>query len=252
MAALVSLPVLCKKSLWLGSFFFMFLAGSAQLTSFNFHHLTTEQGLSNSTIRSIAQDKYGFIWIGTLNGLNLFNGYSVKSFYKGKLPNELPNLAITALAADAKGELWVGTRTTLCYYDYNSGNFVRCNKDSIAISSIVIADSNHLWMTTNKGVVKVNTQTKKIEPFTLPQLAGKRVRDICQGTNGMVYFGCNDGLAVYNANTKLFKEFFFPHVADDSFVQALALDQSNNAWLSIGYENNRLVKLNADLQQIDI
>ena len=97
MAALVSLPVLCKKSLWLGSFFFMFLAGSAQLTSFNFHHLTTANGLSNSTIRSIAQDKYGFIWIGTLNGLNIFNGYSVKSFYKSEDPGGLPGLAVTAL-----------------------------------------------------------------------------------------------------------------------------------------------------------
>src|SRR5215203_5813854 len=139
-----TLPVLkqCLRSSFLMGFSILFITGKAQLPSIHFRHLTTEQGLSNSTIRSIAQDKYGFIWIGTLNGLNLFNGYSVKSFYKGKLPNELPNLAITALAADAKGELWVGTRTTLCYYDYNSGNFVRCNKDSIAISGIVIADSN--------------------------------------------------------------------------------------------------------------
>src|SRR5678809_1402709 len=102
-----TLPFLkqCLRSSFLTGFFFLGLAGSAQWTSIHFRHLTTEQGLSNSTIRSIAQDKYGFIWIGTLNGLNLFNGYSVKSFYKGKQPNELPNLAITALAADAKGEM---------------------------------------------------------------------------------------------------------------------------------------------------
>jgi len=242
----------CLRSSFLVGFFFLFLNSEAQLTSIHFRHLTTEQGLSNSTIRSIAQDKYGFIWIGTLNGLNLFNGYSVKSFYKGKQPNELPNLAITALAADANGNLWIGTRTTLCYYEYNTGNFIRCNNDSIAISNIIIADSNHLWMTTNKGVVKVNTKTKKIEPFILPQLTGKRVRDICQGTNGMVYFACNDGLKVYNPNTNFFKEFFFPNLSDDSLVQALALDHSNNAWLSIGYENNQLVRLSADLKQIDI
>src|SRR6476661_3304732 len=108
----------CSRIAFLVGFFFLFLNSRAQLASIHFHHLTTEQGLSNSTIRSFAQDKYGFVWIGTLNGLNVFDGYSVKSFYKSSKPGGLPNLAVAALCSDAKGALWIGTRTTLCYYDY--------------------------------------------------------------------------------------------------------------------------------------
>ena len=247
-------PVLkqCLRSSFLMGFFFLFLTGEAQLPSIHFHHLTTAQGLSNSTIRSFAQDKYGFIWIGTLNGLNVFNGYSVKSFYKSSKPGGLPNLAITALCTDTKGIVWIGTRTTLCYYDYSSQTFVRCNEDSVSISKIVIADSTHLWMTTSKGVFKVNTQTKKIEPFTLPQLTGKRVLDIFQNTNGNAYLACNDGLRVYNQKSNFYKEFFFPHLTDDNMVRSVVVDRSNNAWVSVGTDNNRLIRVAADLQTIEV
>ena len=249
-----TLPVLkqCQRSSFLMGFFFLCLTGAAQLPSIHFHHLTTAQGLSNSTIRSFAQDKYGFIWIGTLNGLNVFNGYSVKSFYKSSRPGGLPNLAVTALCTDAKGILWVGTRTTLCYYDYALQTFVRCNSDSISISKIIIADSTHLWMTTNKGVVQVNTQTKKIEPFHLPQLAGKRVNDIFQHNNGNVYFACSDGLRVYNRKNNFCKEFFFPRLADDTVVRSVVVDASNNAWVSVGTDNNRLIRVAPDLQTIEV
>src|SRR5215216_5601498 len=100
-----------KKSCWLTGFFLFVLSATvpAQLVSFNFHHLTPADGLSNSTIRAIEQDKYGFIWIGTLNGLNVFNGYSVKNFLKNDEPGGLPSLAVTALYKDRKGTLWIGT-----------------------------------------------------------------------------------------------------------------------------------------------
>lgn len=233
-------------------FFASWLTSASQPTSIHFRHLTTQQGLSNTTIRAFAQDKYGFIWIGTVNGLNLFNGYSVKSFYKGNRPNDLPNLAINALATDSKGNIWIGTRTTLCYYDYSSGNFIRCNSDSLSISNIIIADSLHLWLTTNKGIFKVNTNTKKIELFPINQLVGKRITDIRQSSNGMVYFACRDGLRVFNPKTNNCKEIFFPGLSDDTLVQCLALDHLNNAGLSIGSENNHLIRISADLQRTEV
>ncbi len=52
----------------------------AQSPSFNFHQLGSANGLSDPAIKSITQDKYGYIWIGTVNGLNRFNGYEVKVF----------------------------------------------------------------------------------------------------------------------------------------------------------------------------
>ena len=51
--------------------------GFGQLPSFNFHHVTTSNGLSDGVVRAIGQDKYGYIWIATLSGLNRYNGYSV-------------------------------------------------------------------------------------------------------------------------------------------------------------------------------
>src|SRR5215203_2006648 len=252
MAALVSLPVLCKKSLWLGSFFFMFLAGSAQLTSFNFHHLTTANGLSNSTIRSIAQDKYGFIWIGTLNGLNIFNGYSVKSFYKSEDPGGLPGLAVTALCKDNVGIMWVGTRLALSYFEYESGNFVRCTKDSIAINEIAIADKDHLWIVSNKGVYVLNIHTKQMVPFDQKAITKNRVTHLFQNSNGNIYFGTTKGLHVYNAGTGFYKEFYFSGLAGDSIVNSFVVDRNNDTWISVGSVDNRLIKLPADLQTVQV
>lgn len=75
-----------------------------------FDHISLEDGLSQSSINAIAQDQKGFLWIGTQDGLNRFDGNNFKVFKKNPLDsNSLTNSFITALLVDDKDRLWIGT-----------------------------------------------------------------------------------------------------------------------------------------------
>ena len=87
-------------------------------------YLGIEQGLSNNFVRCIYQDKNGFMWFGTYDGLNRYDGYEFKIFRNSFKNNQaLINNWINAISEDAKGNLWIGTRQGACVYQSISNNF---------------------------------------------------------------------------------------------------------------------------------
>lgn len=99
--------------------------------------------LSNENITSIAQDTLGFIWIGTRNGLNRFNGYNlhIYKFVSGN-PHCLINDQINKLYRDSHGKLWIGTHHGLCHYvpEYDYFKWVAHENDSSGMSGFEIID----------------------------------------------------------------------------------------------------------------
>src|ERR1700712_4253755 len=97
----------------------------AQSPTFNFHQLSTSNGLHDPTVRAIAQDKYGYIWIGTSTGLNRFNGYEVKVFqHKIGDSLSLPENRVFALLVDNAGTLWIAQPNGISRYDYSTSHFI--------------------------------------------------------------------------------------------------------------------------------
>src|SRR5688572_25333353 len=87
-------------------------------------YLGIEQGLSNNFVRCVYQDKNGFMWFGTYDGLNRYDGYEFKIFRNNfKNNRSLINNWINAISEDAKGNLWIGTRQGACVYQTLSDNF---------------------------------------------------------------------------------------------------------------------------------
>lgn len=87
-------------------------------------YLGIDQGLSNNSVRCIYQDHRGFIWIGTYDGLNRYDGYQFKIFRNNfKSDLSLVNNWINAVNEDTKGNLWVGTRQGACIYQNLSNSF---------------------------------------------------------------------------------------------------------------------------------
>src|SRR5690242_13645625 len=108
------------------SFIGIIYSDEAQSTSFHFRHLTNNEGLSDGVVHSFAQDKYGFMWIGTSNGLNRFDGINIKAFFsKQNDSTTLTNNYVQSLYCDSKNNLWIGTFSGLCRYDYPSNRFIR-------------------------------------------------------------------------------------------------------------------------------
>ena len=88
------------------------LSGSAWASgpSVRFDKLSIEHGLSQSMVFSIAQDEQGFMWFGTQDGLNRYDGYEFKTFrHDPDDPNSLSKNFVWALHNDSKGRLWVGS-----------------------------------------------------------------------------------------------------------------------------------------------
>ena len=82
----------------------------AQPANIRFEHLSIEDGLSQNSITALLQDRRGFMWIGTQDGLNRFDGYRIKTWKSGVMP--APSLSgnhIQCLHEDRSGVLWIGT-----------------------------------------------------------------------------------------------------------------------------------------------
>src|SRR5262245_61104816 len=88
----------------------LFLSSSAQISPFI--HYTTKDGLSNNTVFAIAQDSAGYMWLGTGDGLNRFDGYSFETFHKS---DGLGASEVQALSIDDKKTLWISNRTNGFY-----------------------------------------------------------------------------------------------------------------------------------------
>src|SRR5215510_8507549 len=95
------------------SFFLLFQAASAQ---YYFEKITEENGLSDNRVTCILKDKTGFLWIGTKNGLNRYDGSSFKIF-RPSGNNSISNETINDLVQDSSGKIWVSTMNGLNIYD---------------------------------------------------------------------------------------------------------------------------------------
>jgi ligand-binding sensor domain-containing protein/signal transduction histidine kinase len=90
---------------------------------YRFAHLGVQDGLSHGAVKAIIQDQQGFIWIGTSNGLNRFDGVDVIAHFAGDGPGQLDSDYIRDLMIASDGTLWVGTANGLSSYDSLSGKF---------------------------------------------------------------------------------------------------------------------------------
>ena len=88
-----------------------------------FANYTVQDGLSHNTVNDIIQDKNGFIWFATENGLSRYDGYSfVNFFHNPENPNSIPGNSVLTLALDSKGFLWIGTTEGLCNLNLDNGD----------------------------------------------------------------------------------------------------------------------------------
>lgn len=99
--------------------------------NYRINHYTVNQGLSQSVIYALFQDSRGFIWVGTQDGLNRFDGYSFNKYLHVPTDtNSLPDSWIYSINEDRDGNLWIGTRRGLCMFNFAKNNFIRYPHDA--------------------------------------------------------------------------------------------------------------------------
>ncbi|MCB0284765.1 MAG: histidine kinase, partial [Calditrichaeota bacterium] len=113
------------KRLFFLFLFSLFLKGSyAQAPKDNFTHYTELDGLPSNQVFEIYQDRFGFIWAGTLNGLTRYDGYEFHNYFQDiQDPNSLLIDVVTSIFEDSDNELWVGGIGMISKYNRDEDNF---------------------------------------------------------------------------------------------------------------------------------
>ena len=139
--------------------------------------ITTRNGLSNSEITSILQDSRGFMWFGTDDGLNKFDGYDITIYkYNPQIPNTIGGNSIRCLFEDSKKNLWIGLKGDgLSKLNLQTGEFktYKNKKDSNSlsyndVSGIVEDEAGMIWISVDRGGLDMlNPQTEEFTHYDI-------------------------------------------------------------------------------------
>ena len=199
---------------------------SAVNRSFYFEHLKVEDGLAQNTVMAILQDSKGFMWFGTKDGLNRYDGYQFKTFRNNPLDSmSLGNNFVHSLYEDKQGNLWVGTDTGLYIYDPKMEAFNRFNlrtDDGAGIDKevqcIVPDRLGNIWMGVYwSGLFRYDTNTGKLSKVSYIDGSTRGLRsngiwDICVDSDNIVWIGTvGGGLNRYDPSNGTIRFFSIPH-----------------------------------------
>ena len=175
--------------------------------SYSFRHYQVENGLSNNSVTCSLQDKKGFMWFGTKDGLNRFDGYSFKVFKKIEgNPKSIGNNFIHCLYEDRNGILWAGTEQGLYEYSSATEDFKLVSGTAkMFIDNIVDDTSGNIWLISYYQLYRYEKKARKMyhydkEIYFTPTAFGTT-------KDGTVWIGSADGhLKKYHSNTNSFSE----------------------------------------------
>jgi len=180
-------------------------AGGAR--NYYFSHLTSDDGLSHNTIKCIVQDSYGFMWLGTKNGLNRYDGKSIRIVDCDDRVSGRGNHNISALWEDPSRRLWVGTDKGVFVYDPVSETFTSFDHASEAgvgvnnwIAAICGDNDGNVWiLSPTEGAFRWDGATLRHYRVTSDDTSlAKRPSALCVRRNGQVWIGTEgDGLYRY-------------------------------------------------------
>ncbi len=189
----------------------------------HFTNYTTKDGLSNNKINAILQDKTGFLWFGTDDGLNRFDGYEFKIYRNDpKDSNSISSNNIWSLFEDAEGNLWIGTKSgDLNYYDSNKEIFKHWKIESgvvkeNSITALYKNESDYIWIGTyQSGLYRFKFKSEELKNWNYkiddPDcISNNFITSIIQDKNESLWISTYNGLNKFNPDSSenIFKKYY--------------------------------------------
>ncbi|CUN84900.1 ligand-binding sensor domain-containing protein [Clostridium disporicum] len=203
----------------------------------NFQNISMKDGLSSNAITCIFQDSKGYIWIGTEDGLNQYDGNGVKVYnYENSTEDGLSSTYITSIAEDEQGYIWVGTYGGLNIIDGETENIV-CYGDKNNLSSPYITDiykdsNNTMWVGTASGLNRYDSESDKFVKYYWNdrdnEIANNYITDISEDENGFLWIATKCGIGGININEL---DYYAKNFGEENSKQIYAIGRSIDGYM---------------------
>ena len=215
-----------------------------------FDHYAVRDGISQSVALCIFQDSEGYMWFGTQNGLNKFDGYSFKKYFSDPSnTNTISNSWIFDIAEDDNGYLWIGTKGGVNKFNKKTGLFTRVSTldDNSANNTSFIygitSDSSNMYVNQLSILSIIDFNTGSLESYTNTFERERALYDvgfpIITDSKGLIWMGSLNGLSSFNLQDKQFNNYTHsesdPGTISHNHITALFEDKQGN--ILIGTEN---------------
>ncbi len=245
---------ICVLTAWSG------MALAVSELPIRFHRLMLEDGLSQSSIVSILQDSRGFIWMGTQDGLNRYDGSKFIAFKTDPdRKHSLSDPNITCIAEDAEGDLWLGTegggfnrylRDWEMFFSYRNDPNDPDNHHYFDVRDVKIADDGRVWLATlHDGLLSFDPETEEMatyrhDPADPETLASNDINNLFFDDAGNLWVGTAAGLSLFDISTGKARNFFHDPADLQSIgpgeVKRLSAGSGGRIWVSLSRGLSRL------------
>ena len=210
---------------------------------------TALNGLTQTHVTVVHQDSIGFLWVGTQDGLNKYDGYSFRHFRNQPMDtNSISNNYIWSIAEDSDGNLWIGTNRGLNRFDRKTGAFkvyypggpAGQDSDEPVVYYVYVDSANNVWFKTKKylevllidsGIIKSYGHYE--DPYS--EISGEPGYQIIQDSKGQIWLGTKDGLQIFNPVRQEFIRYIHDPLNTSTIsnnkVRTIFEDSRNNIWI---------------------
>ena len=209
---------------------------------FRFTHIGIKQGLSNSSVNCFYQDHLGYMWIGTENGLNRYDGLRFRQFQHNNSPSSISNNRINCIYEDSRQLLLIGNNKGISIYDRSSNTFKNLVLNSPVPVNVIYEDTQHnIWFGTDHGQLhllnlKHLTSTIYFNNEVNVHFSSNAITSIAEDNNGNLMIGrSNTGLNVFNIGLKKFIKYYRSSssgLAGDGIQGLYFNKKSNIMWIA--------------------
>jgi ligand-binding sensor domain-containing protein/serine phosphatase RsbU (regulator of sigma subunit) len=244
-----------SRSLYIFALCIISLTGSlcnslyAQTDPLNGELFTALNGLTHTHITAVHQDSIGFLWVGTQDGLNKYDGYSFQHFRNQPSDtNSISDNYIWSIDEDSDGNLWIGTSRGLNRFDRKTGTFTifhpdgpdEKNSSGTIVYCVYVDPSDNVWFKTDQYLEVLYADSDSLESWRHngngdSQISGLPRYQIIRDSNGHIWLGTQDGLQIFSPSKKEFINYVHDPSNNNSLsnnrVRAIFEDSRNNLWI---------------------
>ncbi|MBP6611019.1 MAG: response regulator [Paludibacter sp.] len=240
--------------------FLFFLSFCFSILAQSGNYFTPDNVLSNSLVNAIYQDKRGYIWIATEDGLNKYDGVRFTSYRTNKNDEfSLINNYVRTVFEDSKGRFWVGCISGLMLYDRAYDTFTevpvyfRNQKVTPHITSIIETIDGEIWISTSgTGIIrsKNNYKSFSVDETLFPHLCSRYLMALYQDKKGQIWIASeNQGINLYQPKSGKIQDFKAPAEIGSNHISAITED--NDGSIFVGTLTGGLYRYNQFQRKFD-